>query len=56
MLFNIFVRNVQNISDKLELENFRPTVANKSELEGCFYKKNFPIDQRLVFFTSGIFT
>ena len=26
-----------NVSDKFELENFRPTVADKSELEVCLY-------------------
>ena len=26
-----------NLGDKFELENFRPTVANKSELEVCLY-------------------
>ena len=33
-----------NVSDtcKLELENFRPTMANKSELEVCLYFS--PID------------
>ena len=26
-----------NVGDKLEMENFKPTVANKSELEVCLY-------------------
>ena len=26
-----------NLGDKFELENFRPTVPNKSELEVCLY-------------------
>ena len=34
-----------NVGDKNELENFRPTVANKSELEVCLYF--FPIDKHI---------
>ena len=26
-----------NVGDKLEMENFKPTVANKSELDVCLY-------------------
>ena len=32
---------------KFELENFRPTVANKSELEVCLYF--FPIDKHVLY-------
>ena len=39
-----------NVGDKFELENFRPTVANNSELEVCLYLTC------LVLFSSGIFT
>ena len=42
MLCNIFVRNVKKILDKFELENVRPSVANKSELEGFFKNIFFP--------------
>ena len=36
-----------NVSD-IELENFRPTVANKSELEVCLYF--FTIDKNVKYF------
>ena len=39
-----------NVGDKFQLENFRPTVANKSELEVCLYSTC------LVLFSFGIFT
>ena len=29
------------VGDKFELENFRPTVANKSELEVCLFFQNW---------------
>ena len=35
-----------NTGDKFELENFRSTVANKSELEVCLYIF-FPIDKHV---------
>ena len=38
----------ENVSDKFELENFRPTVANKSELEVCLYF--FSIDEHFLYF------
>ena len=34
-----------NVGDKLELGNFRPTVADKTELEVCLYF--FPIDKHV---------
>ena len=40
-----------NEGDQFELENFRPTVANKSKLEVCLYF--FPIDKQKYFFHLG---
>ena len=36
------------IGDKFELENFRPKLANKNELEGCLYFP--PIDKLVLYF------
>ena len=44
-----------NVDDKFKPENFRPTVANKSELEVCLYF--FPINKHFqYFFSSEVFT
>ena len=45
-----------NLGDKFELENFRPTVANKSELEVCLYFSAIDKHACVVFFPSEIFT
>ena len=37
-----------NVSDKFKLENFRPTVANESELKVCLYF--IPIDKHVYYF------
>ena len=43
--FNWAPKIVVNVGDKFELENFRPTVPNNSELEVCLYV--FPIDRHV---------
>ena len=40
-----------NVGNNFELENFSPTVANKSELEVCLYLS--PIDKTCQFFFSS---
>ena len=37
-----------NVGDKFELENLRPSVAKKSELEVCLYV--FPIDKHVLYY------